>query len=1054
VLALIGDEIPHEASFPANKDKVDWNMELARLADQGVRCFGIQCLNNSRATYFYKALAERTDGLWLPMKDLHIMKDVFMAVCLHAADTKAFDQFRSQLAASGPVSCALIPLMTRLAKKKKLSNEELTALCGIVTQLASKHGQPPKEVFLPINSVEISVRVEAGACEVELVQSFTNRDALAGQGKSFEYRFALPPSAAVFHFEAHLSSGRIIRGTVKAREEARKEYQRAISKGKTAFLMEEKNADIFSMELGNLEEGETVQIVLKYTTEAEDIGGTISRLRLPQHVAPRSGGQAVNGMLACYPITVHITTSPTSGMCGLKSINYSSRFELHGDTTNASMSGSLKLKPEDGFLNDDLVFDMEMVEEVGDVSIRCEHCDQSGSMMVQVALRPQAREKQPQTIKVALVLDGSCSMQGTAFQQAKTAAAQILSHLSVACPASSCVCFLMQNQVSTICNERPALEAKAAVERWQGQCGGGTNFDAALDEVWSMDRKADAVLLVSDGHGPENLQQLFAKVFGKEKDDLIRVFCCGVGADPGLELLEGLAEITGGVCEVVFSELEIQSAAQRLASAVVSAPTEVKFALANAGECEQWPSKVVAYPGRRTVAYVHTFKKVGEDAEHTLGVTINGRFQSIPAQRVAHNQSLHRLGARKRIAELERLNVDGARDDAICKLALQYGLTSSQTSFVAIDEASDIKAGELNTPVSSEPCANREDATKGWGSSTGEREDATMGWGSCTEERVCEVSDSCLLDLDDCAESCRSSPRSSPRSRDRACCKKMKKSTVDFGYLGTRRGSCATPKGKSSGLTYGAVGARPGSGSKLEEKSSGSPFSLSQSVSRAVSQLASFGGRPKAKEASRDPLLGPVSQVPVMDAALQGKHSYFKGTIYHTSFGPKELSLKLMLDKVEGDQYLGRWVVMGHAEKIALTFDPAVGAVTIRVQGPKLTVLQGKLDSKMGSISGEVIQAGVSGGRFHLEPGVAQVELTDTDGDHLVFVRLLGGGVAEYCNGELVMAALRGLSINKHSGLCDDGEGSFTCPPESRSATLGDLETFLRQESVAITLTK
>jgi len=57
---------------------------------------------------------------------------------------------------------------------------------------------------------------------------------------------------------------------------------------------------------------------------------------------------------------------------------------------------------------------MEMVEEVGDVSIRCEHCDQSGSMMVQVALRPQAREKQPQTIKVALVLDGSCSMQGTA----------------------------------------------------------------------------------------------------------------------------------------------------------------------------------------------------------------------------------------------------------------------------------------------------------------------------------------------------------------------------------------------------------------------------------------------------------------------------------------------------------------------------------------------------------------------------------------------------------------------------------------------------------------
>jgi len=942
-LALIGDEIPHEASFPANKDNVDWNLELARLADQGVRCFGIQCLNNSRATYFYKALAERTDGLWLPMKDLLIMKDVFMAVCLHAADTKAFDQFRSQLAASGPVSCALIPLMTRLSKKKRLSNEELTALCGIVTQLASEHGQPPKEVLLPINSVEVSVRVEAGACEVELVQSFTNRDALAGQGTSFEYRFALPPSAAVFDFEAHLSSGRIIRGNVKAREEARKEYQRAISKGKTAFLMEEKNADIFSMELGNLEEGETVHIVLKYTTEAEDIGGTISRLRLPQHVAPRSGGQAVNGMLACYPITVHITTSAISGMCGLKSINYSNRFELHCDAANASMRGSLKLKPEDGFLNDDLVFDMDKVEEDGEVSIRCEHCDQSGSMMVQVALRPQVQEKPPQTIKVALVLDGSCSMQGAAFQQAKTAAAQILSHLSVACHAS-CTCFLMQNQVSTICDERPALEAKAAVEHWQGQCGGGTNFDAALDEVWSMALKVDAVLIVSDGHGPENPQQLFAKVSCKDKYDPIRVFCCGVGADPGSELLEGLAEITGGVCEVVCSELEIPSAAQRLVSAVASAPAEVKLALANVVECEQWPSKVLAYPGRRTVAYMRTFKVVGEDAEKQLGVEINGRLESIPAQRVARNQNLHRLGARKRIAELERLNVDGSKDDAIGKLALEFRLVSSRTSFVAIDATSGTKAQRLTTAMRTEPCAEREDARMG-----GIREPSIEcpAMGGIREPSiecaalVAELESKVLMTRCCSLEGCS------------ALDMNLSRSPVNFS-----RALKSTPGRSVANIVF-----------KL--------------VSRVVSQLASLGGslmKPKATET----ILGPRSQVPMKASALQGKHNYFEGRIHHTSFGPEELALKLLLDKVERDQYLGRWIVMGQAKTIVLTCDPATGAVTIRVQDSQSIVLQGKLDSKMGSISGEVIQAGVSGGRFHLQPLAADVELTDTFGDHLV----------------------------------------------------------------------
>jgi len=439
---------------------------------------------------------------------------------------------------------------------------------------------------------------------------------------------------------------------------------------------------------------------------------------------------------------------------------------------------------------------------------------------------------------------------------------------------------------------------------------------------------------------------------------------------------------------------------------------------------------VVAYPGRRTVAYVRTFKNKSEDAEQTLGVKINGRLQSIPAQCVAHNQNLHRLGARKRIADLERLNVDGAKDDAICKLALEYGLTSSQTSFVAIDEASDTKARELITPLSSEPCAHREEASMGF---------------SSEESALCEFRASCLLD--DYSESY------APKSGARSCY--MKK--MDFGSLGAKLGSRATPTEKSIGVPCRAVGARRGSGSTLKRKSSGSPFSLFQLVSTSASQLAWFGGslmKRQAKEASRDPLLGPMSQVPAKDAALQGKHNYFEGTIYHTSFGPEELTLKLMLDKVEGDQYLGRWVVMGHAEKIALTFDPAIGAVTIRVQDSKLTVLQGKLNSKMGSISGDVVQAGVSGGRFHLKPGVAHVELTDADGDHLVFVRLLGGGVAEYCNSELVMAALRGLSINKRSGLCEDGEGAFTCPPESRSETLDDLETFLRQESVAITLTK
>jgi len=336
-------------------------------------------------------------------------------------------------------------------------------------------------------------------------------------------------------------------------------------------------------------------------------------------------------------------------------------------------------------------------------------------------------------------------------------------------------------------------------------------------------------------------------------------------------------------------------------------------------------------PRPSTVAYMRTFKVVGEDAEKQLGVEINGRLESIPAQRVARNQNLHRLGARKRIAELERLNVDGSKDDAIGKLALEFRLVSSRTSFVAIDATSGTKAQRLTTAMRTEPCAEREDARMG-----GIREPSI----ECAA-LVAELESKVLMTRCCSLEGCS------------ALDMNLSRSPVNFS-----RALKSTPGRSVANIVF-----------KL--------------VSRVVSQLASLGGslmKPKATET----ILGPRSQVPMKASALQGKHNYFEGRIHHTSFGPEELALKLLLDKVERDQYLGRWIVMGQAKTIVLTCDPATGAVTIRVQDSQSIVLQGKLDSKMGSISGEVIQAGVSGGRFHLQPLAADVELTDTFGDHLV----------------------------------------------------------------------
>jgi len=184
---------------------------------------------------------------------------------------------------------------------------------------------------------------------------------------------------------------------------------------------------------------------------------------------------------------------------------------------------------------------------------------------------------------------------------------------------------------------------------------------------------------------------------------------------------------------------------------------------------------------------------------------------------------------------------------------------------------------------------------------------------------------------------------------------------------------------------------------------------------------------------------------------LRGKDSFFVGQVQHEAFGPAAVPITLVLTDLKPEGYLGRWEAMGQVEPILLTVDKATWAVHIQDQDKGTTVLQGKLDLHTGAISGEMFQDGVGGGWFRFEPQVARVDLTDTDGDHLSFVRLPGGGVAEYCNDAVVIAAMNHIRMDEGSGECQDPTGSFTIPAACRAAKLLELKALFEQAGVVIT---
>jgi len=74
------------------------------------------------------------------------------------------------------------------------------------------------------------------------------------------------------------------------------------------------------------------------------------------------------------------------------------------------------------------------------------------------------------------------------------------------------------------------------------------------------------------------------------------------------------------------------------------------------------------------------------------------------------------------------------------------------------------------------------------------------------------------------------------------------------------------------------------------------------------------------------------------------------------------------------------------------------------------------------------------------------VELHDTDGDRIEFVRE-PGGIAEYCNGELVLPHVQQLLVDVQCGLCDDGEASFILPVGQRKQAWATLEVLFAGSS-------
>lgn len=106
-----------------------------------------------------------------------------------------------------------------------------------------------------------------------------------------KYVFPLDDSSTICGFEAYINN-KLIKGVVKEKEHAKREYREAIAKGHGAYLMHQEEAQVFSVAVGNLPAHNEVIIKITYVAELEIENGDII-FRLPAKLSTWQAKQAI-----------------------------------------------------------------------------------------------------------------------------------------------------------------------------------------------------------------------------------------------------------------------------------------------------------------------------------------------------------------------------------------------------------------------------------------------------------------------------------------------------------------------------------------------------------------------------------------------------------------------------------------------------------------------------------------------------------------------------------------------------------------------------------------
>jgi Ca-activated chloride channel homolog len=576
----------------------------------------------------------------------------------------------------------------------------------------------------PLKHTDVKAEITGFLARVTVTQEFENT---APDKIEAVYTFPLSAKSAVDDMTMHIGD-RVVKGTIKKREEARAIYEAARDKGHLASLLDQERPNIFTQSVANIMPGAKVKITISYVELIQYEHGAYD-FRFPMVVAPRYiSGRAIGkdgggwspdthrvpdasritphvappGTRAGHDISVEVKIDAGVPVENLQSPTH----DVAVDKPGASQA-VVRLKDKAVIPNKDFLLKYAVAGQRIDDAVLAHRGSKGGffTLILQPPARVPVATVTPR--ELVFVLDTSGSMSGFPIEKAKEAMKLAIDGLREQ-DTFNLITFAGDTHIlfPEPVRATPENLRRAQVFLRTRSGSGGTEMMKAIRASLEGSDQAGHVRVVcfmTDGEVGNDME-IISEV---QRHPNARVFAFGIGSSVNHFLLDKMAQYGRGEVDYVGLNDDGSTAARRFHERIDSPVlTDIAIDWNGIAVSDVYPARVPDLFAAKPVVVYGRYAGPARGSIRLRGKVAGKDFSrevkvDLPAAEPKHDV-LATLWARTRVDDLMgqdyyNLQRGTTRDDIrkqITDLGLQFRLMTQFTSFVAVEEMTVTEGGK------------------------------------------------------------------------------------------------------------------------------------------------------------------------------------------------------------------------------------------------------------------------------------------------------------------------------------------------------------------------